>query len=164
MIDLSVLYPPFAQKVLQLRANCAALGCTYNITSGLRTHAEQDGLYAIGRTTGKPGSYVTKAKGGQSYHNFGVAVDYARIVMGKTVWAKSDYTVLGQEAVKLGLEWGGGWMSFVDLPHVQLRVKLGTLQVAYSAGGLPNVFKVLDAMAPKPVSYGDYSDIMPVVK
>jgi hypothetical protein len=40
-------------------------------THTLRTIAEQDALYAQGRT--KPGKKVTNAKGGQSYHNFGLA-------------------------------------------------------------------------------------------
>ena len=146
MVDLGKLYPPFVTKILQLQANCKALGFDYRITSGLRSHAEQDALYAIGRTTGTPGSYVTKAKSGQSYHNFAVAVDFARIVNGKAVWSKSDYTTLGAEAAKLGLVWGGSWASFVDLPHVQWNVKLGALQAAYAGGaGIPGVWKMLDA-------------------
>ena len=39
----------------------------------LRTFAEQDALYAQGRT--KPGKIVTNAKGSQSYHCYGLAVD-----------------------------------------------------------------------------------------
>jgi len=144
MLNLD-LYPPFHAKALQLQANCKALGCDYKITSGVRTFAEQDALYAIGRTTGTPGSKVTNAKGGQSYHNYGVAVDFARIVNSKAVWAKSDYTTLGTEAAKLGLDWGGAWTSFVDIPHVQLKVKLGTLQAAYGngSGGIAAVWKSL---------------------
>ena len=41
------------------------------IAQGLRTFAEQDALYAQGRT--KPGKKVTNAKGGQSVHNYGFA-------------------------------------------------------------------------------------------
>jgi len=44
----------------------------------LRTFAEQDNLYAQGRT--KPGPVVTYAKGGQSYHNYGLAIDIVLIV------------------------------------------------------------------------------------
>src|SRR5690606_38148459 len=43
------------------------LSCTW------RTFAEQDADYAKGRTV--PGSIVTDAKGGQSYHNYGLAFD-----------------------------------------------------------------------------------------
>ncbi len=45
------------------------------IVQGLRTIAEQDALYAQGRT--KPGAIVTKAKGGSSFHNYGLAIDFA---------------------------------------------------------------------------------------
>ena len=44
------------------------------IYCGRRTMEEQAGLYAKGRT--KPGKIVTKAKPGQSYHNYGLAFDW----------------------------------------------------------------------------------------
>lgn len=47
------------------------------IISGTRTYAEQDDLYAKGRWGGPPGPKVTKAKGGQSNHNFAIAWDVA---------------------------------------------------------------------------------------
>jgi len=153
MVDLTTLYPQFRAKIDQLVVNCRARGCEYKVTSGLRTVAEQAHLYSLGRTVKNPdgaspskpmGNIVTKAKGTQSMHNFACAADFARMVDGKAVWGDKDYTVLGEEAKKLGLEWGGTWASFVDLPHVQLPVKLGFLQAAYSKGKLPEVFKYLD--------------------
>lgn len=39
----------------------------------LRTFAEQNIIYAQGRTS--PGAIVTDAKAGQSYHNYGLAID-----------------------------------------------------------------------------------------
>jgi peptidoglycan L-alanyl-D-glutamate endopeptidase CwlK len=42
-------------------------------THTLRTFAEQDALYAQGRTTA--GKIVTFAKGGDSWHNYGMAID-----------------------------------------------------------------------------------------
>lgn len=44
-------------------------------THVLRTFQEQNALYAQGRT--KKGNIVTNAKGGQSFHNYGVACDFA---------------------------------------------------------------------------------------
>ena len=52
------------------------------ITDTLRTFAEQDELYAQGRT--KPGKRITNAKGWQSLHNYGVAIDFALLIDGKT--------------------------------------------------------------------------------
>jgi len=43
------------------------------IAEAKRTWEEQDGKYAQGRT--KPGVIVTYAKGGDSVHNYGLAVD-----------------------------------------------------------------------------------------
>ncbi len=56
-------------------------------THTLRTNAEQNELYAQGRT--KPGKVVTFAKGGQSMHNYGLAIDVVLIVDGKKV----DYSI-----------------------------------------------------------------------
>src|SRR3989442_4358551 len=56
---------------------CAYAGIAVLVTQGLRTWEEQDALYAKGRTVPPIGKkyIVTKAKGGQSYHNFGLAFD-----------------------------------------------------------------------------------------
>ena len=48
------------------------------IVSTLRTFEEQDELYAIGRT--KAGRKVTNSRGGQSLHNYGVALDFALLI------------------------------------------------------------------------------------
>lgn len=92
----------------------------------LRTFAEQDELYAQGRT--KVGVKVTNAKGGDSYHNYGLAVDIVLIKDGKVaIWdTKSDFDNDGKsdwmECVaifkKYGWDWGGEW-KFVDAPHFQ---------------------------------------------
>jgi len=151
-MDLSSLYPPFRAKIELLVANCKARGCEYKVTSTLRTYEEQNKLYTLGRTIKNPdgakpskplGNIVTRAKGGQSYHNFGAAADLVQIVGGKCDWSPKAFAVLGEEAKRLGLEWGGDWPS-PDAPHVQLPVKLGFLQAAYSKGKLPEVFKYLD--------------------
>src|SRR5690606_7828810 len=48
------------------------LGIQLRITQGYRSIAEQDALYAQGRTA--PGEIVTNARGGQSNHNYGLAL------------------------------------------------------------------------------------------
>lgn len=92
----------------------------------LRTFKEQDDLYAHGRS--KAGPKVTNAKGGDSYHNYGLAVDIVLIKDGKVaIWdTKSDFDGDGKsdwmECVaifkKYGWDWGGEW-KFVDAPHFQ---------------------------------------------
>lgn len=154
-IDFDALYPPFANKLAQLVANCQARGAIYVATSGVRTYKEQDALYAKGRTA--PGGIVTKAQGGYSPHNFNIAVDFARHsgdeFTGKLKPDYSDeaYEILGEEAEKLELEWGGSWTGgFKDTPHIQLPIKAQGLNWAllrkwYSSGGIQNVFNELDA-------------------
>ena len=94
-------------------------GIAINIISGTRTHAEQDALYAQGRTTG--GEIVTNARGGYSNHNFGIAFDIG-VFSGNRYRPESPlYKAVGALGMELGLEWGGNWTSIVDQPHFQLR-------------------------------------------
>lgn len=108
-------------RLQQIGANvvdaAAAEGIDLLITQGLRTFAYQDGLYAQGRT--KPGKIVTSARAGQSRHNYGGAIDFARRLNGKITWDGKYYKVIGRLAKAEGLIWGGDW-NFVDLPHVEL--------------------------------------------
>ncbi len=97
------------------------------IVQGLRTIPEQDALYAQGRT--KPGKIVTNARGGSSYHNYGLAVDFALLIDGKTIsWDMktdwdgdkvADWTEVVKIFQKYGWEWGGNWKSLKDYPHFQ---------------------------------------------
>lgn len=61
---------PLARALVQ---KAALSGICIKIICGFRTYAEQDALYAQGRTV--PGNKVTNAKGGFSNHNFGIAFD-----------------------------------------------------------------------------------------
>ena len=104
--------------------------CRFSHT--LRTFAEQNSLYAIGRT--KPGTKVTNAKGGQSYHNYGLAIDIVLLIdkdgngtHETASWdMKTDFDndriADWQEIVSIfkryGWEWGGDW-GFKDYPHFQ---------------------------------------------
>lgn len=94
-----------------------ALNTTLRITQGLRTIEEQNALYAQGRT--KPGKVVTNAKGGSSYHNYGLAIDVVELVNGQPNW-HFDYVQLKPFADKLGIVWGGTFRSIVDKPHFEI--------------------------------------------
>jgi peptidoglycan LD-endopeptidase CwlK len=150
-INVADVYPPLMALVMKLLENCEARGIRYYAISGLRSHAEQNALYAQGRTA--PGKVVTKAKGGESFHNFGLAVDFCRDKDMTRAglqpdWDKASYAMLAEEAQKLGLEAGLYW-KFVDAPHIQLKIAahgidLRKLQTHYATGGLPGVWKFLD--------------------
>lgn len=98
------------------------------LLSGLRTYAEQNALYAQGRT--KKGPKVTNARGGFSNHNFAIAWDVGIFVNGKYLTGRNaqeeqQYKDLAALIMpKLGdvLSWGGNWKSIKDRPHYQLKV------------------------------------------
>jgi len=69
-------------------SSCKAQGIDVIITSTLRDNESQDALYAQGRTT--KGAIVTNARGGQSFHNYGVAFDFCPIVNGKCQWNDAE--------------------------------------------------------------------------
>ncbi|HEX8279983.1 MAG TPA: M15 family metallopeptidase [Chthoniobacterales bacterium] len=109
---------PYA-RALVLKA--ASMGINIKVISGLRTYAEQNELYAQGRS--KPGRIVTNARGGYSNHNFGIAFDIGVFDGAKYIPESPRYKALGAMGVALGLEWGGNWKTIKDEPHFQLRPK-----------------------------------------
>lgn len=118
---LATVHPLLADRGVRLLGQCAAAGLALMVTQGLRSMAEQDALFAQGRTA--PGRIVTNARAGHSYHNFGLAFDVLVLdAMGKADWdtANPGWRLAGQVGKSLGLEWGGDWNDFPDLPHFQL--------------------------------------------
>jgi peptidoglycan LD-endopeptidase CwlK len=133
---IDVLHPSVRKEVEQIIAECdkALTGrAKVRISQGLRTFAEQDALYAIGRSL--KGRKVTNAKAGQSIHNYGLAVDIVLIIDGKDAsWDTvkdwdSDRVADWMEIVKIfkahGWNWGGDWKTFKDLPHFEKLNKSG---------------------------------------
>lgn len=137
---LKKVHPELARRVALLIQALAVKGYTIEVVQGLRTFAEQDELYKQGRT--KPGQVVTKAKGGQSNHNYGLAVDLCPFVNGKPQWSDNPgFIRIGIEAAKLGLDWGGSWKQFIDKPHVQMPgLTIAQCLGYYNKGGLANVW------------------------
>ena len=105
-------------------------GIRVKLTCGYRSIEEQNRLYSLGRT--RPGKKVTNARGGYSWHNFGLAADYAFIIGGQLTW-NGPWNIFGRIARECGLEWGGDWKKFLDRPHVQWR-KGKTLSQMRKAG------------------------------
>lgn len=103
------------------------LGIVVKVISGTRSYAEQNALYAKGRT--KPGPKVTNARGGYSNHNFGVAFDIGLFNGSDYLEDSPLYSKLGPIGVKHGLEWGGNWKSFKDTPHYQYPTGLTMAQM-----------------------------------
>lgn len=150
---IATLAEPVRTAATLLVDRCYARGIMIVITEALRTIEYQNALYAQGRT--KPGQKVTNAKGGYSNHNFGYAFDFALLLPnGVSVsWdtkrsdnldSLPDWSEVVIEGKKLGLEWGGDWRSFVDLPHFQMVFGLTTAQ--FRAGKRPSGAQVASAL------------------
>lgn len=102
------------------------LGIRLRIAQSLRSIAEQDNLYAQGRT--KPGKVVTNARGGSSFHNYGLAWDVVEIKAGLANW-NAPWEQIAKIARRLGIEWGGDFKSIVDKPHFQKSFGYSTQQL-----------------------------------
>lgn len=123
------LHPKVRDEVFSIIGQVEAgwpLNAAIRIVQGLRTIEEQNTLYAQGRT--KPGKKVTNAKGGRSYHNYGLAIDFALLYdkdnngsFETLSWNVKDPRWM--EVVKAfeaaGWYWGGNFSSIKDYPHLQ---------------------------------------------
>lgn len=99
-----------------------------------RTFEESNKLYAQGRTT--PGQIVSNAKGGQSWHNYGLALDFHLQINGKDIWDEKNqnWMVVVNCFKQHGFTWGGNFPgTFKDYPHLEYKggYTLAQLQVMH---------------------------------
>lgn len=125
---IQLLHPKLRKEVLDIYnevSNTLTGTSICRFTATLRTFAEQNDLYSQGRT--KQGHIVTNAKGGMSYHNYGLALDIVLLSNGVAIWdndididkdGKADWIEVVNIFKSYGWEWGGDW-KFTDNPHFQ---------------------------------------------
>jgi len=138
------LHPKIRQEVndayLYANNNLLGKGLRLRFAYTLRSFAEQDNLYALGRTklfdnNSNRLGIVTNARGGESVHNYGLAFDIVLLLDSsndgtfKTAsWnikrdddhdQKPDWKEIADYFKKLGWKWGGDWKSFPDYPHFE---------------------------------------------
>ena len=98
----------------------------FRVTHTLRTLDEQLHLYAKGRKQTDAGwvvvdrrAIVTRAKPGDSPHNYGAAFDIC--FLGKVPYPDDEqlWEAIGITGEACGLVWGGRWKSLVDKPHFE---------------------------------------------
>lgn len=146
---IKLLHPSIIDEVNSIyKEICEALKgraiCRFSHT--LRTFAEQDALFAQGRT--RKGARVTNARGGQSYHNYGLAIDIVLLLdkdrngtFESASWetnvdfdgdGKADWQEVVEIFKRYGWSWGGEW-RFVDNPHFQKTFgkSIAQLKAAY---------------------------------
>lgn len=124
---LAELHPsiqPLAAKLIQLAAQ---QGYSLVLCEGYRSYEYQDQLYAKGRTS--PGAVVTGTRGGESWHNFGLAFDVAMVApgpdpkKGQPSWPKNRdvWQVIGNLGKSIGLGWGGDFTKIADYGHFEFH-------------------------------------------
>lgn len=144
---LGLLYAPLANAAKKMAEIAAMRGIQFTITQGFRSVEEQNRLYAQGRSS--PGQIVTKAPGGKSWHNYGLAFDLVIVEPdGSLCWDDEDkrWKELGSIGASCGLEWGGHWTGFKDLPHFQwpMRMSYAEAYQIFKDGGTAAVWAELD--------------------
>ena len=140
--SLNDLHPDAFQLVENFLARVDNLGIDLLVTCTFRSDAEQELLYAQGRTA--PGKIVTWARAGESKHNSMLngrpasrAIDVVPLRHGKCVWGTSgnglddDPTDDERDDLELwlrvaacgklaGLQWAGEWpKNKREFPHFQ---------------------------------------------
>jgi peptidoglycan L-alanyl-D-glutamate endopeptidase CwlK len=127
---IKLMHPKVREELLEqyLYANNKLLpkGVRLRFSYTLRTISEQNALYAQGRT--KSGAIVTNARGGQSYHNYGLAFDIVLLYdldgNGTFEYASWDITDPNWKKVvsyfkEQGWTHGGDFKSIKDYPHFE---------------------------------------------
>lgn len=141
-------HPVVRESALEMIKRAYKEGINVQISEGHRSYKRQNKLYAQGRT--KSGNIVTNARGGQSWHNFGIAIDFflTNHTGSTAVWTvNSNWRRVAQIGKSLGFEWGGDWTSFKDYPHLQMTGGLSLAQLR--AGKKPRlVSKVKNPVKP----------------
>jgi peptidoglycan L-alanyl-D-glutamate endopeptidase CwlK len=118
-------HPELKRRVRALIDALADEGITILITQGVRTVAQQQALYAQGRS--KPGKIVTNCDGVRRLSNhqvradgYGYAVDVVFRIEGEVTW-EGPWERLMDLAEAQGLTAGGRWATFPDRPHLEWR-------------------------------------------
>ncbi len=133
-----------------------ARGLTLRITEGVRTFAQQWAVWGQGRVKNKSGVWtitdirkiVTFSRPGESYHQYGLAIDVAFSgtdpYLEKLTKQQSDIIWLdyGRICRDNHLVWGGDWKKRIDRPHCELTYGLSVheLQSIYELSGFKGVF------------------------
>lgn len=130
--------PLYIEKCYMLASKLSKYWAPYD---GYRSFERQDELYAQGRT--KKGPIITYAKGGRSFHNYGLASDWAYFKPGQNPWDDAPWHEFHEAIDEVeGLERIGDW----DKVHVQLStaMSLDELERAHKNRGLKSVWAEIE--------------------
>lgn len=136
--NLRVLHPNLQILGRRMIRMLVGKGVDARVLSGTRSYSQQDALFRQGRF-GNAGRIVTKARGGQSNHNFCIAFDIGIFRGGQYLGNENQPYVDAAGLVKAnipGLSWGGDWKSLKDDPHWELPtgLKISDVRTRFEGG------------------------------
>lgn len=141
---LKGLYPPFSEQIQHFMKYCWREGHPVHLSQGFRLFGEQDTLFRHGKSL---------KKGGESLHNYGVAIDIifdnnplAPGVQNPYHAAEDRWHNVANIGARCGLEPGYYWKSFQDKPHFQAKIKskVGDLRKAFLKESFKGLWDFLD--------------------
>jgi peptidoglycan L-alanyl-D-glutamate endopeptidase CwlK len=137
--SLTALHPTVHRLCNRHITACQQSGIDLLVTCTLRSGDEQNALYAQGRqpldvvnglrtvlglapiTEKENSRTVTDARGGYSFHQYGLAYDVVPLESGKPAWDEHAgiWSRVGAIGEQCGLEWAGKWVHRTEYPHFQ---------------------------------------------
>lgn len=141
---LKTLYKPFAAQVRRWMERCHSEGLEVRLSQSFRFYGEQSVLYQQGKS---------RANGGESKHNFCLAVDFVFDSDKDKEGIQNPYLEpfdgAWKKAAELAEEEGmiaGYFWEHQDRPHIEAKTKATCkeLHKIFIKGDMPALFKYLD--------------------
>ena len=126
--DLARLHPRMREAVQGLLQQFAAEGLPFRVFEAWRTPERQAWLYAQGRT--RPGSKVTGAEPWQSFHQYGMAVDFVLFEGGRWSWDDSGPRRAHWQRLRALVQAAGLRSLSWEAPHAEWPTTLTALRQA----------------------------------
>jgi peptidoglycan L-alanyl-D-glutamate endopeptidase CwlK len=118
--DLVALHPIMREAVAELLKNFQSEELPFRVYEAFRSPVRQAWLYDQGRTPARPGAVVTYAQAWDSYHQYGLAVDFVLWLNGAWSWNSLGINVGRWERLQaLGKKVGLETLKF-ETPHLQV--------------------------------------------
>lgn len=168
-------HPEVLARGIEMVRRCYDEGIYILFTDGLRTDIEQAKLFGQSRENywykgvnyGAPNKrWATNAEPGESFHNFGLALDYVLTdCTAKPVfWTRNkQWERAAAIAKELGFSWGGDWHSGIrDNPHIEYNGGLTINQVR--AGLRPKFLPFVSTIKKGELTMNQYEELKKQIK
>jgi len=131
------LHPQLITRITKVLEEAQKEGLNVFLYEGYRSIKKQDILFQSGRG-------VTRASGGNSFHNYGLAADIIFYDKnGNPSWAEHhDWKTLGKIGKKWGFKWGGDFSALNDRTHFEYHpdLNLADVKETYKKQGIKGVW------------------------